>query len=345
MRQVWSLQYLRAIAGVGVVVYHVLAGTARPFPLGAAGVDIFFVLSGFLMFALTRNRPVTPVRFLLDRVARIVPLYWLATLAVFAAAWVSRNGIHLVGRSPTLLLQSLLFVPRGPSVGGSPIYPTLFVGWTLDYEMFFYLVFGLMLTVRPWRRIALMSVVFVALVCLGPLIRPIDGTLAADTNPIILEFLEGAWIAALFGERDLGRLSNRALALGLLAVVAFPLVLHAEPRSGFAFLAVALVVAALLLERARLVPEIGPLRFLGDASYSIYLFQILAFWIADVAMARAAAMLRVPFGQAAAVLCECGAAIGLGAIVHVAVERKLLRGTRRLVARVAHVPPRIAEAS
>ena len=347
MRQLWALQYVRAFAAVGVVIFHVLEGTTHPMPVGAAGVDVFFVLSGFLMFALTSRRPTTPGRFMLDRVIRIVPLYWLATVTTFVAARASHNGIHLVGRSTTLLLQSLLFVPRGPATVANAAYPTLFVGWTLDFEMFFYVLFALALALggSPLRRILLMTAVFGGLVAFGRLAPPRDCTLAAATNPIILEFLEGSWLAALFTARDSGRIDGRTLLFGLLAVVAAPVALHALPRSLFALLAVSLVAAAIVLERARLVPMVGWLRFLGDASYSIYLFQILAFQLADFVLFHAGRLSHLPGEPATRSLCEIAAAIGLGCAAHVAVERPLLRCTRQVLARRAGLEPRIAGAS
>ena len=345
MRHVWSLQYLRAIAAIGVVVYHVLAGTSLPFPLGAAGVDIFFVLSGFLMFALTSRRPVGPGQFMLDRATRIVPLYWLATVTIFIASWSTRGGIHLVGRSPALLFQSLLFVPRVPAAAGSLVYPTLFVGWTLDDEMFFYVLFALALTRAPRQRLALMTAAFGGLVAAGLILHPRDGTLASVTNPIILEFLEGSVLAALITARDNGRIGARRLALGLVAIVAVPLALHALPRSLYAVLAVSLVASALLLERARLVPEITWLRFLGDASFSIYLFQILAFRLADLMLFHAGRASHLLLDPATRSMVLIGSAIALGCVVHVSVERPLLRSTRELVRRRFHLEPRIAEAS
>ncbi len=340
MRQIWSLQYLRAFAAVGVVVYHALAPW-NLFPLGAAGVDIFFVLSGFLMFTLTARRPIGPARFLLDRAARIAPLYWLATLATFAASTASRAGIPLVSRSPVLLLQSLLFLPRGPSP--APVYPTLFVGWTLDYEVFFYLVFAGMLTLGARRRLPAMTACFGALVLLGALIHPRDCTLSTYANPIILEFLAGAWIAACFERSAPGQTLGRAVGLAL--VFAAPVVLHDLPRSGFALLAITLVGSMVAVERAALIPKLPALRFVGDASYSIYLFHVLAFTLADFVLTHGGRLVHAVGGTPFLVACRIASGIGLGCLVHLGVERPLLRGTRRLLSRTARMPVRIAEVS
>ena len=79
-----SIQYLRAAAAIAVVVYHQFQGKAHGlFDLGKYGVDLFFVISGFIMVAMTESRHTTPLDFLKDRIVRIVPLYWTATLLAF----------------------------------------------------------------------------------------------------------------------------------------------------------------------------------------------------------------------------------------------------------------------
>ena len=79
MKTLVSIQYLRAFAALGVVAFH----TGRATILGQAGVDVFFVISGFIMWMVTAE-PVGPAQFLWHRVVRIVPLYWIATLIMAA---------------------------------------------------------------------------------------------------------------------------------------------------------------------------------------------------------------------------------------------------------------------
>lgn len=106
----WSIQYLRAFAAIGVVVSHQMQMRSAVFQLGEHGVDMFFAISGFIMVALTDRRKVTPLSFMLDRIARIVPPYWIATAAAILA---SALGLHFYHASSDLahLSKSLLFIP------------------------------------------------------------------------------------------------------------------------------------------------------------------------------------------------------------------------------------------
>ena len=160
----YGIQYLRALAALAVVVFHAAERSGYAFAIGAAGVDVFFVISGFIMWVIADRRPLSPGRFLADRIRRIVPVYWLATGVMVAGA--------LAGLFPNLVLTvehvvaSLAFVPaRSPSTGA--LWPVLVQGWTLNYEMFFYLVFAASLVLPARLRLPAMATVFAALVATG----------------------------------------------------------------------------------------------------------------------------------------------------------------------------------
>ena len=105
----YSIQYLRGIAAILVDLYHKFPVYIR---FGEHGVDLFFVISGFIMSSLTAARKTTPSSFIIDRLTRIVPVYWLVTLATVVS-----YRMHLLNPSRYTddnihLLSSLLFIPR-----------------------------------------------------------------------------------------------------------------------------------------------------------------------------------------------------------------------------------------
>src|SRR5262245_21275262 len=138
-RSLLSIQILRAAAALGVVLAHIFPSAV----IGTAGVDLFFVISGFIMvYASDRlfERRDAPRIFFLRRLARIVPLYWAVTAVLVAYPLLAGVDLAAVSLSPGVILGSFLFFPV-PRPDGS-LLPVHFLGWTLDYEMFFYVVFA-----------------------------------------------------------------------------------------------------------------------------------------------------------------------------------------------------------
>lgn len=282
-RQLVNIQVLRGIAAYLVVIVHVIhfvrhhAGDEldRVTLYGGSGVDLFFVISGFIMVYTTMRRDTTPMAFLTNRIARVVPLYWVCTLAVFVLAIVVPS--LLVSTRPDLvqLAKSLMFVPfeKRPGI----IQPILFVGWTLNYEMFFYVVFALFLMLTGATRYLLLAATLAALVGAGALIGGDSLVVRFYTSPILLEFAMGALIGVACPH--LPKLRSRA-TVGLLVAVAVALVcflafvklpMHRAFAAGVP--AAALVLVALVLERSGTVCPWAAPRFLGDISYSVYLLH------------------------------------------------------------------------
>ncbi|QRM44430.1 acyltransferase [Rhizobium sp. BG4] len=279
MKTLYGIQYLRAFAALAVVVFHAAERTGGHFAIGAAGVDVFFVISGFIMWVISDRRPVTPQRFLLDRLKRIAPSYWLVTGIMVAGA--------IAGLFPNLqlsaghLLGSLFFIPvRSPSTG--EIWPVLVQGWTLNFEMFFYVLFaGALFLPRAWRLLFL-TVVFGLFFAAGLIWDPQSAALATYTRPIILEFLGGVFIAELWLRRKVAGTS-----LGLACVGAALCGFAAIYLMGAEFdeficgpLAMALVFGMVSLETGGSIGRMPVLTYLGDASYSIYLWHTLTISVA-----------------------------------------------------------------
>ena len=277
--EVRSIQYLRGFAAFGVLVYHAAERAGSGFGLGAAGVDVFFVISGFIMWMVTCRRPPSPQEFLIRRVQRIVPLYWGVTLLVAAIAVAAPFVFPNMRVTPEHLAKSLFFLPHYDSQG--LIAPLIVPGWTLNYEMFFYVVFALALLAparwRPW----VITGVLAALVAVRPLGDVTEAVWATYTNPLLLEFVAGVWLGkAWFEDRLPGPRAGWAMIVaGLLgfAAAGFSGVDVERARALIwgvpAFL---LVSGAISVERHGAVPSMKPLRALGDASYSVYLVHGLA---------------------------------------------------------------------
>lgn len=317
----YGIQYLRAFAALAVVVFHAAERTGHAFAIGAAGVDVFFVISGFIMWVISERRAITPGRFLMDRARRIVPVYWLATGVMVAGA--------LAGLFPNLVLSgshvaaSLFFLPaRSPSSG--ELWPVLVQGWTLNYEMFFYLVFAACLSLPSRLRLTVMAVAFGLLVVFGLLVESDDPLFLMYTRPIILEFVAGMLIARLWLD---GHVPRRPLALALIGLGLAGFVTIGIFRLPFdewtcGPLACVLVYGTVALEKHGGIARLPLPVMLGDASYSIYLWHTFA-----ISVAAKAAMLLGLAPAIAFVLSTC-AGIALGIAGYHLVEQPLLRGSK-----------------
>jgi exopolysaccharide production protein ExoZ len=181
------IEALRGLAALLVVAGHILIQLGEEFgtivlPLGY-GCDLFFVISGFIMAYI---EPRNPAEFLKRRAFRIVPLYWIATAAAIAGLLLSGENVGL-GEA----IASFAFVPL--SENWLPVLP---VGWTLNYEVLFYVLFAACLVLPAYRLTVLVGVL--GLMVAAGLAFELPGPLEFLLNPVLLEFAAGVGIAALF---------------------------------------------------------------------------------------------------------------------------------------------------
>lgn len=323
MQRLVTIQYLRAIAATGVLIFHAGERFGYHFTAGAYGVDLFFVISGFLMVAITDDET-RATTFLRDRIQRIVPIYWLATSVMVIGG--------LAGLFPNMQLEwwhsiaSYLFLPaQSPVVDQA--WPVLIPGWTLNYEMFFYTIFALLLFVRgALTRVILLSVILLGLVVFAPLSGITSTALTFYSDNIVLEFAFGAWIGLAWKigfpwERIPANLTV-ALGAGLFVVAASaPWDL---PRSILYGVPAALMLIGALAHQTPGEPRVfASFELLGDASYSIYLWHGLA--VSNAAMIVAKLALPALLGFVLAIL---GGLLG-GVISYWIVERPVTRFFRR----------------
>jgi len=302
-----SIQALRALAACSVLVSHTYE-PVRQAAYGAAGVDLFFVISGFIMASVAPGR--TAGQFALDRVARIYPLWWIAALP-----WLFFVHLGPFNVASTLTLW--------PIYGDAHFLPVLKVGWTLCLETFFYLGVTAAIATRPSLPLAAYALCMIgALTTSMPLLDFVG-------SPMALEFLMGVAVARLPRRTIFGLF----IPLGLVLLALTPTVLGdlgsslgaewALQRSVQWGIPAALIVwGALSLEplfKHRLFDV--PVK-IGDASYSIYLFHPL-----------------VSYGFELPWPLRLALALGVGIAMYVLVERRLISALKRCKLRRREVDP------
>ncbi len=263
-----SIQCLRAVAALLVVLFHV----APAVTIGAGGVDLFFVISGFIMGAIAIRE--APLNFINNRLIRVLPLYWLVTTLYLVCSYVPAlsKSAYVSG---TYFLQSLLFIPYFDPLGR--VAPILVAGWTLNFEIFFYLVFACALPTRAPRISAISAILL--LVTAGLVAQPLSAALQTWTAPIMLEFAFGLALSGFYTRLD-ARAGAWLFAIGVLGFASAQWFGVGGDGLGFARVllwglpAFAIVMSAVAFENAGLWPtSLRPLEIIGGASYSLYLLH------------------------------------------------------------------------
>jgi exopolysaccharide production protein ExoZ len=277
-----SIQYLRGLAAFLVLLNHVAwkgqqhgNHTLDGFNIGPCGVDIFFVISGFIMCHVTSGGRVAIPGFVRDRLLRVLPLYWILTTVALGVFFLMPGRINSSGGS-TSVLASYLLLPTDRKF-------LIEAGWTLSYEFLFYGLFAAGLLLPGWRGRALVAGALVALASLGiwhPFAHPVVAFLTRD---LLLEFAYGIGLYRLYLRNPLDRWWWAAL-VGTIGVALF-VAANGAPHRHFLSSVRALnygVPAFLVcwgfvsLERPIARHRARWLERLGDASYSLYLSHVFS---------------------------------------------------------------------
>lgn len=277
-----SLQYLRALAAMLVVIQHTqvkgnqyMSDPLSFFHIGHAGVDLFFVISGFIMCYTMEKKSLRFSEFMAHRFQRILPLYWVLTAAAFVAYLVAPQLVN-AGGGNTVILQSFLLIPTEDKY-------LIKNGWTLCYEFFFYILFALplLLSTLTHKRLSTAGIIFL-MVGMGTLL-PEDSSyvLTFATAPLLLEFVMGMFafyyydkfkhpaiitafialsVASLFYANSLGFANPRILYYGLPCMILIIALLNLEPY--------------FKKHQNHFVSK--SMKLIGDASYSLYLIHPFA---------------------------------------------------------------------
>lgn len=349
-----GIQYLRGIAALMVVLFHsrsYFTDYAVWTGVGARGVDIFFVISGFIMAYSTRHigRDASMVResliFFAKRLIRIVPLYWIALLwtsAPYWLNWLTKANVPLdlythFNSDLVAIVKDFFFIPH-PSLDpedDGDAYPIVIQGWTLNYEMFFYVLFALSMFFRTYRLIAA-SLVLTVLVLSGRLHKFGDITGLFYTGRILIEFVFGMMVFHVYTKAQ--HLTFDRVTLVVLGIIGFVMLNSGSLVNDKFVLAPAAALIALVFIFAFRGVHWRPLKILGDASYSIYLFHTAVFlylrsFIRDMELSTEGYL-----NIATIVLMQTVAAVVIGIVIYYVIEKPMLKGLRRLLARARPSP-------
>lgn len=285
-----SIQLLRALAALGVVYCHYALYASPQAATGAFGVDIFFVISGFIIaFVISK----TTKDFFLKRIIRIVPLYFIATTVTVVSAVIFPQWFYNTTITLEAIIKSILFIPYRIGKSG----PILIAGWTLNFEMFFYLIaaFCILITNNKNKISLLCASILVVIIIALAFFEPANYALEFYRTGLFPEFIYGLFLFHFYtyyttklDETSNNDKQNKAteivlliigtLSLSSLILYELPAMADSQISSNrniqFGIPALFLVGSVLLLEKkiknSRLT-ELGLL--LGDSSYAMYLFH------------------------------------------------------------------------
>ena len=344
-----SIQVIRCFACLLVVLHHAIRlftvnaadGWSKPGLLDApwfyerlaVGVDIFFVLSGFIMTYVAtpyfeKRKPLSA--FLKRRAIRIYPAYWVMTaclLVLLAAASISRGSISY-DLQPTRVFASLILFPSFDK--NMVLQPILGVGWTLSYEIYFYFLFAFTVALFRYNFLFPLSFAIISLIIFGQFLPEPMAIAAFLRNPIAIEFLFGCALAKLYSDDLLTKYRSMLMGVTLIAIIPS---LFIDMNENIRFilwgLPSSLFVACILsFEKVASWPR--GLILIGDASYSIYLVHVPFLYFPVVKIIEIARLAHMNSSAAdGLVIAAFAVAVTVGIMFYFIVERSLNSILRR----------------
>lgn len=352
-----SIQFLRAVAAVLVVYMHSIALQAdygaswqQNFlylkNFGGIGVDLFFVISGFIIsYVASKYMGFDEgFHFLKKRFTRINPIYYLATLlylSVRILSWYVTNEWTRSNTGHTIrgLIDTLLIFPFSSDVNS--FSPFLVVGWTLSFEWLFYFLFFFLILFKIRNKLLWLTIVIIIMVSAGSILKTSDLRVLFLTNPLILEFLLGALIYRLYNKRKSIPLYISTLLI-LSGVACYILLII----YGYGFiwgskvfyladlgikrfilwgLPSSLIVAGCIFLEANgkhtYLWSRRWIQLIGDASYSIYLTHMSVFVLIELLYKKTGTLLPADLS----IFIQAGLAVLFGIGFYLNIEKPLLR--------------------
>jgi exopolysaccharide production protein ExoZ len=290
-KKIENIQGLRGIAILLVILIHLMAMDKKFghgerilsdfFIIGASGVDLFFVISGFVLAATSREvfqRPAPILHFFYNRLSRIYPLYWIYCAMTLAVFFMRPEWVPAIRENRTSIMESLLLLPQD----GLPFLP---IAWALVHVIYFYCVFTVLLMAHE-KRLTSLLMFWALLITFGNLLyqygffsqsTPI---IKLITSPLTIEFIAGSLLAKLI-QRGMKSLGGTVMIVGaVLLLTGYGLFYFLAPGTApknwlrvaiFGVPCILMVYGAVTMELSSNIVFPRLVRFLGDASYSTFL--------------------------------------------------------------------------
>ena len=266
-----SIQALRGLAALSVVLHHISF-----IENGSFGVDIFFCISGFIMMYVTH---LSTKNFLIKRVIRIVPLYYFITIATFMAMIIFPYLFDRSSADLIVLIKSFFFIP---TYFAGEIQPIVRVGWTLNYEFFFYLILWISMKINVKYRGLIASSVLAVFVIAGRMVSYKGAVMSFYTDTILIEFIFGIAAYELLRRINYEKCKYSREGLIVISVICYVFMFSVKyigKTSGYdrvlvyGIPALILFICTFISLYRKKIPK--AFVFLGDISYSVYLFHYL----------------------------------------------------------------------
>jgi len=332
-----SIQYLRAIAAILVVISHIawknmqIGGSSINWwhQAGSFGVDIFFIISGFIMVYITHNRSKKPKMlqsFLKKRFFRIIPLYWFYTLIALIVFIIMPERVN-TGGGETEIFKSFFLLP----LAKGEVY-LVNVAWTLHYELIFYILFAIGLIFSEKYRYIFVSFSILMSILYTAFFRDIEThyIIHSIASDIFFEFAMGMLLFYVINKRDISlTLSLSSLVLGIFL---FYMIFSSQKittlyhiyTGSSAFLICFSIVS---MERIWRRKEIKFLSKIGDFSYTLYLLHPFVLAATLIVYNKTAGLL--PKNEAFFILLMLFSSLTISYIAYILVEKNLIKITKR----------------
>ncbi len=319
---------MRGVASLLVLLTHIAVkgsqygnGALKGFSVGDAGVDLFFIISGYIMCVSTYNQHLSFTQFIIRRIKRIIPLYWLVTTLALIVYLYNSKLVNSSG-GETSILASYTLIPNGKRLLNDN-------GWTLSYEFFFYFIFGYFIKEGTYRAMQASSVILLSLIVIGLCFNFNGRLFIFSTKSFFIEFVFGMGCFYLFNMKNIQLKYKYSIGLLMLGLLLFSLQIffkipEYEKWRGLdwgikmLFIFIGLLSLEDLIQRSSFLAK-NLLLEIGNSSYSLYLIH--PFVLSGTAMClKRFGMASNPYLFAIILLVF---SVAIGHLVYLYVERPL----------------------